>query len=83
MNCANPQCKAESKYFRSGSLHCIDCGEGTDSRCRGERRRLIWFCRNCSDDWSVETWRPAGQQICRRRRPVYSNCVEMKLAASA
>ena len=83
MKCANPTCKAESKYFRSGSLHCIDCGEASLSKARGECRRLIWLCRDCSDRWAVETWRPAGQQMRPRHLAHAGESRGMSLAASA
>ncbi|MBB6143226.1 ribosomal protein L37AE/L43A [Silvibacterium bohemicum] len=63
MHCANPNCSSESKYFRGGSLHCIDCGEAAGEQFRGARRPLIWFCPDCAAHWAVETWRPAGQQM--------------------
>jgi ribosomal protein L37AE/L43A len=86
MRCANPLCKVESNYFRSGSLHSVDCGSGLDRR---NERRMIWLCRECSPHWAVETWRPAGQQIRPRpsiraeRSPERSTSVEMAMAASA
>lgn len=69
MKCANPLCKAESLYFRSGSLHCIDrFGQrGT----HGDGEQIIWLCRDCSTHFIVQTWRPQGQQI-RPRTPQLS-----------
>jgi hypothetical protein len=81
MRCANPSCGVEAKYFRSGSVHCIDCGEGARTNTWGERRRLIWLCPDCSLRWAVETWRPPGQQI--RARADHPRSAETTLAASA
>jgi transposase-like protein len=67
MQCANPLCNVESMYFRSGSLHCIDCSEENRTKGNGEQRRLIWLCRECSTRLTVETWRPPGQQMRPRR----------------
>lgn len=67
MKCANPMCRSESMYFRSGSLHCIDPSKGPPAKGAEAKRRIVWLCRNCSDHWAVETWRPAGQQMRPRR----------------
>ena len=87
MRCANPICGVESLYFRSGSLHCvdccanpicgfnfrsgslrcIDCREGVRGKEVEAQRKLVWLCRECSKLWSVETWRPPGQQLRRRQ----------------
>lgn len=63
MRCANPLCKVESLYFRSGSLHWIDCVNAGAAHSRVEHRRIIWLCGECSRHFLVETWRPAGQQL--------------------
>jgi hypothetical protein len=60
MHCANPNCSAESRYFRGGSLHCIDCGEAAGEQFRGARRRLIWFCPDCAVHWAVENLETGG-----------------------
>jgi hypothetical protein len=60
MQCANPGCKVETLYFRSGSLHWVD---------RDAKRRVtvpIWLCERCTRSFVVEPWRPAGQQLRRR-----------------
>jgi hypothetical protein len=63
MQCANPLCQAESLYFRSGTLHCIDSFEPVEPGFPGEHRQLIWLCAECSRSLVVETWRPPGQQL--------------------
>ena len=64
MRCGNPLCKTESAYFRDGSLHCVDlCSQSP----AGENRQVIWLCRDCSVRWTVEGWRPAGEQLRLRR----------------
>jgi hypothetical protein len=74
MQCANPLCSAASKYFRSGSLHCIDCIE-QDPSVDGERRKVIWLCGECTMQFSVETWRPPGQQLRPRRARIANDFV--------
>lgn len=60
MRCANPQCQVESNYLRDGSLYWID-ELIADSVV--PQRRFIWLCSKCSSTFSVETWRPPGQQL--------------------
>lgn len=65
MKCANRLCSAESLYFRSGSLHAVDCiatGEMTDGA-PILRQKVIWLCENCSHLFTIDTWRPPGQQL--------------------
>lgn len=69
MQCANPLCHAESKYFRSGSLHSINYVDQTEMNDNRGQQRLIWLCGDCSRRFVVETWRPPGQQL-RLHRPV-------------
>ena len=63
MKCANPNCGFESQYFRSGSLHYIDFSNAIPDNVAAAPRKLIWLCRDCTALWSVETWRPPGQQL--------------------
>jgi hypothetical protein len=60
MRCANPKCQAESNYLRDGSLYWIDELHGPAGP---PQRRFIWLCSECCVDFSVETWRPPGQQL--------------------
>jgi hypothetical protein len=61
MKCANPHCRTETLYLRSGTLHSIDCveGEGEDAI----SRRIIWLCELCSQVIAVEPWRAPGEQL--------------------
>jgi hypothetical protein len=60
MQCANPLCRTESLYFRSGSLHAIERNERDTEE---GRQHVIWLCGECSLLFVVETWRPPGQQL--------------------
>src|SRR5689334_18555926 len=62
MHCANPQCRVESAYLRSGRVYGIHEDES-------RRVRFIWLCSRCASKFVVETWRPAGQQL-RRSEPL-------------
>jgi hypothetical protein len=79
MQCANPLCRAESIYFRSGSLHAIDRFEHYDLGVKGREQSVIWLCAKCSPCFVVETWRPPGQQM--QPRVVNSHDGEYDLAA--
>lgn len=63
MRCANPHCREESLYFRSGSLHAIDRFEHNDQNPEAREQHLIWLCGECSLRFVVETWRPPGHQL--------------------
>ena len=63
MRCANPMCDAESLYFRSGSLHTIDFFAGGEPEALEIKQRIIWLCGECSGRFTVEVWRPPGQQL--------------------
>lgn len=65
MRCANPQCQVESNYLRDGGLYAID-EVRPDNR---PQRRFIWLCPRCCEDFVVETWRPAGQQLLMKMPP--------------
>lgn len=69
MRCANPACRAESLYFRSGSLYWINFMNPKDP-CAGDEgaQKLIWLCSDCSSQFIVQTWRPPGQQIRQRSK---------------
>jgi hypothetical protein len=69
MRCANAACQLETSYFRGGSLHCMDRSGASRAGVRGGDRQVVWLCPECSDVFVVETWRPAGEQLIRRRLP--------------
>ena len=64
MKCANPLCRTEALYLRSGTLHSIDCIEG-----EAIRRQIIWLCEICNQQFTVEPWRSPGEQLQRRPKP--------------
>jgi len=63
MQCANPECRLESNYLRGGALYGIEDDSGGGDL---ERERIIWLCARCVEEFTVERWRPAGQQLRRR-----------------
>lgn len=67
MKCANPLCRTESLYLRSGTLHSIDYVEDGDNTIR---RRIIWLCDSCAQVLAVEPWRLPGEQLRQRPKPV-------------
>src|SRR5580704_999800 len=67
MKCANPHCRTEVLYLRSGTLHSIDCVEDES---RAVKRRIIWLCDSCKQLFSVEPWRSPGEQLQQRPKPV-------------
>ena len=69
MKCANSMCGFESLYFRSGSLHYISSGNAILDNVAASPRKLIWLCCECTALWSVQTWRPPGQQLRLRDLP--------------
>lgn len=66
MQCANPACRVESLYFRSGSLHAVDRLNHGGTPAGGREQYLIWLCAKCSPCFVVDIWRPPGEQIQRR-----------------
>ena len=67
--CAIPECSASQRTLDSGNLHLIDAlievgGVVSDQ----SRKKYVWLCSACSEAYVVQTWRPAGHQI-RRRKP--------------
>ena len=63
LECAIPKCGNREKFLRSGSLDLIE-SERENGRVAKE---MIWLCASCTSQYTVQTWRPAGEQI--RRRP--------------
>jgi hypothetical protein len=65
MKCANPACSAETLYLRSGSIYAVDflAGAGNAGECQIIQRRVIWLCDACAGQFTVETWRPPGEQV--------------------
>jgi len=65
MTCANPACGAESNYLRSGAIFAVDFPGGSRDPGEGQivQRRVIWLCDTCTGIFTVETWRPPGEQV--------------------
>ena len=65
MKCANPLCRTEELYLRSGALHSIDI----EDESRKVKRRIIWLCESCKELFSVEPWRSPVEQLQQRPKP--------------
>jgi hypothetical protein len=65
MRCANPACDAQTLYLRSGGIFAVDFlgGAGNAGESQVSQRRVIWLCDACTGLFSVETWRPPGEQV--------------------
>lgn len=59
LECAIPQCEGREKFLRSGTLHLVDC-KGSDGAIG---KKMVWLCALCTQQYIVQTWRPAGEQI--------------------
>lgn len=59
LECAIPQCEGREKFLRSGTLHLIDCNRGDGVI----GKKMIWLCARCTQEYTVQTWRPVGEQI--------------------
>ena len=65
MTCANPACRAETLYLRSGRIYHVDVLDAAGNTGEGQiiQRRVIWLCDACAGSFAVETWRPPGEQV--------------------
>lgn len=65
MQCANRECSAQTLYLRSGGIFSVDVldGSGHAGECQIVQLRVIWLCDPCIGAFSIETWRPPGQQV--------------------
>lgn len=65
MQCAIPECETQTLYLRSGGIFAVDVLDGASraGECQIIQRRVIWLCDPCSGAFSIETWRPPGQQV--------------------
>lgn len=70
MTCANPSCGAQTLYLRSGKIFAVEFFGGRGNADEGQiiLRRVIWLCDVCSPLFTVETWRPPGEQVRPSRR---------------
>jgi hypothetical protein len=64
MQCASPDCAAQTLDLRSGGIFAANLldGSGRAGACQTVQRRVFWLCDACIGAFSIETWRPAGQQ---------------------
>jgi len=64
--------RAEELYLRSGGIYHVDFLGESGNAGEGQviQRRVIWLCDACTGMYSVETWRPPGEQV----RPSGSDC---------
>jgi len=65
MRRANPECSAHTLCLRSGGIFAVDFLDGSApaGECQIIQRRVIWLCDACIGAFSIETWRPPGQQL--------------------
>ena len=65
MTCANPACGLQSLYLRSGGIYHVDSpgAPGKAGESRSVQRKVIWLCHACTGQFSVQTWRPPGEQV--------------------
>jgi hypothetical protein len=62
LECAIPGCNAKEKFLRSGQLHLLDVANENGLIAK----KMVWFCSNCSAEYTVQLWRAPGKQIRRR-----------------
>lgn len=59
LECTIPKCSGRERFLRSGTLHLVDVVREDGSIAK----RMIWLCDECTSRYSVQTWRPPGEQI--------------------
>jgi uncharacterized protein (DUF3084 family) len=64
LECAIPECGAQERLLRTGTLHLLDVvrGDGTIAN------KMVWLCASCTKLFTVQTWRAPGEQIRRRKQ---------------
>ena len=68
LECAIPKCSGREKFLRSGTLHLADVVQGDGSIAQ----KMIWLCEECTQRYTVQTWRPPGEQIHPRTQSGFS-----------
>jgi hypothetical protein len=65
MQYAISECAASTLYLRTGGIFAVDVLDGScpAGECQIIQRRVIWLCDACIGAFSIETWRPPGQQV--------------------
>jgi hypothetical protein len=64
LECVIPECCAQEKLLRSGALHLVDVIRDNGS----SSKKMIFYARNVSLKYTVQTWRAPGEQIRLRER---------------
>jgi hypothetical protein len=71
LECAISGCNAKEKFLRSGHLHVLDVVNANGVI----TKKMVWFCSNCSTEYTVQLWRMPGNQIRRRKAsPLFDVC---------
>lgn len=68
LECAIPKCSGREKFLRSGTLHLADVVREDGSIAQ----KIIWLCDECTQQYTVQTWRPPGEQIRPRTQSAFS-----------
>lgn len=68
LECAIPNCCGHDKFLRSGTLHLADIVQKDGS----VAQKMIWLCDECTQRYTVQTWRPPGEQIRPRIQSSFS-----------
>jgi hypothetical protein len=68
LECAISECCSREKFLRSGTLHLADIVRENGS----VAQKMIWLCDECTQRYTVQTWRPPGEQIRPRTQPEFS-----------
>lgn len=66
LTCAIPECQAQERFLRSGTLHLVDVPRDA----RRDAKKMIWLCPVCSVNYTVQGWREPGQQIRPRQHTI-------------
>lgn len=73
LECAIPECGAQERLLRTGTLHLLDVLRGDGS----VANKMIWLCESCTKLFTVQTWRAPGEQIRRRKQKPISTSKEV------
>lgn len=65
MQCANPESSTQTLDLGSGAIFAVDFLDGSRpaGECQIMQWRVIWLCDARIGAFSIETWRPPGQQV--------------------
>jgi len=68
LECVTPGCDVHERLLRSGTLHLLDVVTA-DQRVV---KKIVWMCAGCTKKYVVQTWRPAGEQIQRKPKQMFT-----------